>query len=154
MFIFYIKNQREKKKRKKKNPLPFTIFSFLFPTYICNGLSESCPHLYHQLQTLHLRLDARDNTLFLSKGYQAILTATGFPRPMEKPLVPSGMRGTEEDCLAIDCSMLTVTCDVPTAGLFPRLLTLCVCRPRPFPLLRLSPDSRLLPFLATPPSLS
>lgn len=86
--------------------------------------------------------------------HQAILTATGFPRPMENPLVPSGIRGTEGCFTTVGCSIFTEIFEV-TPRWFPRLLELYAGRPRPFPQTRFSLTSRnsWLRLFLNPPSL-
>lgn len=67
----------------------------------------------------------------------AVLTATGFPRPIANPLVPSGIRGPGGCFATAICSLLTKLLGaggVPTW--LPRLLWWLLwywARPRPFP---------------------
>lgn len=79
-------------------------------------------------------------------SHQDVSTATGFPRPIEKPLVPSGIRGPG-GCLAALCISPSSRAFGGVPTWFPRLLWWGCARPRPLP------RPRPRPFLC-PPSFS
>lgn len=78
-----------------------------------------------------------------------LFTATGFPRPMANPLVPSGIRGPGGGLPMVSCSLLIILFDGGVPTWCPQLWLLWwywTRSPRPCPL----PRPLFCPFLCSP----
>lgn len=128
----------------------------LTPLSNYNGLTalvKPC-HQHHTrrqfpIQT-HLQAQIQENpvnNICRMPSDYAIFTATGFPRPIENPLVPSGIRGPGGCLATVGSSLLHILLEGGVPTWFPRLPWWCWPRPRPLPRPRLRP-------LLCPPSFS